>query len=167
MSQSRPLIPPHVFWPGMVFALIGLSLTMVTITVVAAVRDPSFAVEKDYYEKGLHWDQHLAEQQQMDLLGWTVRPALGAADAEGRRVISLRLSGPHGDPIEGATVKLSYFHNATASEVVEASLAPAAEPGLYQTDPAPMRPGFWTLKLDIRSGDDHWAREQTLEARAE
>lgn len=167
MTDNKPLIPPHIFWPGMVVGLLSISLTMAAITVVAALRDPSAVVEKDYYDRALHWDQSKAEQQQMALLGWTVDTSFAAPDAAGDRAILVRLTDAQGAPIQGAVVHASYFHNALATQVTEATLAPDAEPGLYRTEPAPLRFGFWTISVEVQADGNRWTGTQSVELHTE
>lgn len=159
-----PKLPPHIVWPGIVIALLLMSVTMVTVTVVFATRDPSFAVESDYYERGLNWDDEMAQAEQNAELGWDAAPEVAAeADALHRRVLSVTLTDRDGAPIEGAEVEASVFHYTSAHQIQTETLVATDEPGVYEALFAIDRDGRWKLDLTVVSGDERFTDEQTLE----
>ena len=137
-------------FPGIVFALIGANATVVGITVYLANSDKSFAVEPDYYQKALTWDEHVQEQARSRALGWTMRVEPGAIGVAGRRA-QIVIQDREGKPVEGARVKATAFPVIRASERVAMEFE-ALEPGVYRADVALRDTGAW--EFDIRATRD-------------
>lgn len=55
-----PRIPPHVLYPGLVVAILGMSVTANIILIVLASTDGGAQVVPDYYEKAQSWDAEQA-----------------------------------------------------------------------------------------------------------
>lgn len=157
-----PKLPPHILWPGIIVALLGMSVTMVTITVVAATGDPSFAVERDYYERGLRWDDHMAQLAQNEELGWRAEVEVGDADASGRRPLAVNLTDASGAPIDGALVEASIFHYAESARVQALALGPAGVPGRYLASVDMRQAGKWMVALEVRAGQTVFTHEHTI-----
>lgn len=117
MSSSRNLIPPHVLWPAIVIGFLAASLTVCGLTVFFAISDPSFAVEEDYYEKALQWDDQAAQNRVNEALGWTARASLSAGESHrDADTISLSLRDENGEPIRNATIAATVFHPARSAD---------------------------------------------------
>lgn len=140
-------------FPGIVFALIGMSMTMATVTVVLATNDPSFGLEEDYFAKAVAWDE-TAEQTELNAqLGWKADVTL-AADLDGRgdRSITVLLMDSDGKAVEGATFEAFCFHNARRRETFEFGFTEIA-PGRYSAGQPMVRDGRWTVRLRATVGD--------------
>lgn len=162
MTALRKL-PPHIVWPGVVVALLCMSVTMVTVTIVAALNDPSFAVETDYYERGLRWDDHIAQLDKNRALGWVAAVEVGEPDAAGRRPLVVALSDAQGAAIEGAVVGASCFHHAAAHLVETLTLAPGDAPGRYRAATAIDREGRWEVTLEVSARGERFTDRRTLD----
>ena len=153
MTESKKSLHWFPFFLG------ALLLTSVGANVFLVVRghdDPAFAVEPDYYDKAVHWDERQAARRASDELGWRIE-----VDAS-RDGVQIELADALGRPVEGAQVEVEAFHNARASQRLRARLAPEA-PGRYVLARRFERPGLWELRLSaIRDGDRflHTAREE-------
>lgn len=156
-------IPAHIVWPGFVVGLLGMSVTMVTITVVAAVGDPSFAVESDYHEKAMRWDDHVAQQRRNEELGWQVSVELGAMPGGDEPAVRIRLRDNSGEPIEGAVISGSCFHYAAADRVQELTVTATEEPGVYAAPALLNRAGLWNLEFRAEAGGEVFTHKRTLE----
>ena len=149
MSRLSRLLQP---WPGIVFALIGINMVVVGVTVWAATRDPSFAVDPGYDTKAANWqsaeDQHAANRR----LGWNI------AVVDPTRGASLRFQLRDRDdlPISGGRIDVVAFHHALASRRLQASLLEVA-PGVYTADLVLDRPGRWHVSFDAVHGHDRYA----------
>jgi nitrogen fixation protein FixH len=143
--------PPHIVWPGIIISMIGLSVIVCVITVIAAVGDKSFAVEPSYYEKALAWDDSLRQQQANERLGWAISAAIGADD-EGRQQLLATIVDADAEPIEGATVSAVVFHRARVAERQDLTFADLSG-GRYGAPVAIAREGFWELRFTVRRGD--------------
>ncbi|MFG0242946.1 MAG: FixH family protein [Phycisphaerales bacterium JB054] len=156
-------IPAHIVWPGFVLALLGMSVTMVTITVVAAVGDPSFAVESDYHDKAIRWDDHLAQKARDAELGWNVEATLGTMPGSDELALVVRLTDRTGAPIAGASIEGSSFHYAAADRVQTLAFVPTSEPGAYAAPALLNRAGLWDLRLTVDAAGEHFTHRQRLE----
>src|SRR4051812_43988530 len=112
-------------WPGMVFGLIGLNVSVVSLTIYFAESDASFAVEPDYDQKALAWDESARQRAGSDALGWSATIEVPAPGAGPTRTLLLHLADRTGAPIEGATVEIETFTSLRASERHRLSLVPA------------------------------------------
>ena len=153
----------RVFWPfpGLVFVLIGMSMTLAAVTVTLATNDPSFGLEEDYFAKAIAWDETAAQQETNRELGWTARVELsGALDGRGQRSVTVHLQNAEGEAIEGASVEVFSFHNARRKDTIAYELVEIA-PGRYAAGAPMTRQGQWTLRLRVTRGDDVFTSTET------
>ncbi len=156
-------VPPHIVWPGAVVALLGLSVTMGTITMLAATRDPnSFAVVDNYYEKGLQWDEHKAQLERNTALGWQVSIEVGEPGLLHRRPLIVTLLDRDGSPIVDALIEASTYHHAAANSVETLTLEPGEVPGQYQAMADITRQGQWQISLQVTAGGEDFTDDRTL-----
>jgi nitrogen fixation protein FixH len=155
-------LPPHILWPGIVVVLLCLSITMGAITVVAALRDPSFAVESDYYDKGLLWDEHTAQLDHNKALGWRASFEIGESDTLNLRPLLVELHDREGAPIEGAIVNVSCFHHAAANTVETLTLLAGPLPGQYVAPARITREGIWSFSLVVTASGELFTDRQKL-----
>jgi len=151
-------------WP------IAMSLVLATTVGVnlfvyrLAASDPSMAVEPDYYNKAVHWDDELAQRRHNTLLGWQSAITLSMSGAEGGE-LRVRLTDSTGAPVEGAAVSAEAFPVARANQVAKVELVANAEGG--QGDyaaPLPItRGGRWEVRLAVTRDDDRFTSTQQVE----
>lgn len=142
------------FWPVFLGVLLALGVGANLVLLLVASGDPSFAVERDYYRKGIEWDRTLAQRRANARLGWALscdvrRGGAGLPSS----TMTVRLEDAAGVPIPDASISLEAFHNARAAQIVEASLPPAGA-GAYRADLALVRPGLWELRFRAVRGED-------------
>lgn len=128
------------FWPAFLAGLLALGVGINLVLLVVATGDPSFAVERDYYRKGVEWDRTLQQERANARLGWT----LGCEVRKGAVAVALR--DHTGAPLPGAAVTVEAFHNARAGRIVTASLSDAGD-GIYRAQVPVTRPGLWELRF--------------------
>ncbi|MFI4893067.1 MAG: FixH family protein [Phycisphaerales bacterium JB058] len=154
---------PRVFWPfpGLVFVLIGMSMTLAVMTVTLATNDPSFGLEEDYFAKAIAWDETAAQLEKNRELGWEARVELSdELDGRGERSVTVLLTDGEGEALGGADVEVFGFHNARRRHTISFALVEIA-PGRY-TAGAPMtREGQWTLRLRVTRGEDVYTSTKT------
>ncbi len=159
--------PRRVFWPfpGIVFLLIGLSLTMATVTAVLATNDPSFGLEEDYFAKAVAWDETAAQLEKNKELGWEAKAELSAAlDGQGERAVTVLLTDAQGAAVEGAKVEVFAFHNARRKDTLGFELVEIAA-GRYAGAAPMVRLGQWTLRLRVTRDDEVFTSTETSWAR--
>jgi nitrogen fixation protein FixH len=150
---TKPAGPSrHLFWPIFLSSLIGIHIVSVIVMVVVATRDSSFAVEPDWYQKGLHYEQTAQQQHENSRLGWSVRldvsrPLTGT----NQRNVSCTVLDRAGKPVENATVDLVAFAHLHGSNRTSSVMLPH-DGGTYMTTFAFQDPGVWEFRLAITRG---------------
>lgn len=147
-------IPPHIGWPLLVVCLLGFTVVINVILVMKATNDPSFAVEEDYYQKAVNWDEQMAERRESDALGWTVELQTAPADSAEMKLIVL-VKDRDGRPISDGAVLVTARHNARSNRPVTASLD-ASPDGGYRGPIALIRPGLWQFDVEVTRNDDRY-----------
>jgi nitrogen fixation protein FixH len=138
-------------WPVIVVALLVVGVGANVGLMVVATRDASFAVEPDYYDKALHWDERMAQEARNAALGWSVGAVLAPAARPGEARLTVRLHDRAGQAIDGARVAVQTFHSARARHVLTAMLAPEFA-GQYGATLPLDRPGLWEVRLRAERG---------------
>lgn len=166
-TNDAATAPKRVFWPfpGLVFVLIGLSLTIAAVTVMLATNDPSFGVEEDYFAKAVAWDETAVQQAKNRELGWEAAAELSESlDGRGERAVTVLLRNRDGATVGGAKVEVFAFHNARRKETLSFELVEIA-PGRYAGGEPMVREGKWTLRLSVTRGEDVFTASVTGWAR--
>ena len=155
-APPRPPEPARTFWPwpGVIFLLLGGQMVVITLAVVLATRDPSFAIEPDYYQKSLHWDERAAQIRANRALGWHVSLEVASQDTPaGRRPVTAIVTDAAGRPLDGAGVECIVFHHARGQDRMQAPFRPEGA-GRYSADLLLRKAGIWEFRLAIRRGTD-------------
>ena len=164
MNERRRRIPAHLFWPGLVIALLSISVIAMSTTMVLAVSDPSFALVEDYEAKAGAWDETAALRHASAKLGWVAEITFGdAVDAFGARARVITLLDDAGEPVRGAAARAIAFHPARSRDRQDVALT-ESEPGVYAGRFTPRREGLWEFELSAVRGDERFVehRQQWL-----
>ena len=144
----------RLFWVGLIVALLAGQIMLMLVAVYLATTDPSFAIEPDYYQKGLRWDTVAAQARRNERLGWSVRIELGPdVTVRGERALICSLADREGRPLDGATVVVEAFSHARGNERTAVALLPAGR-GRYEAPVRFARQGLWEFRLAIQRGSD-------------
>ncbi|MBZ0271695.1 FixH family protein [bacterium] len=139
------------YWPFLVAGFLTLTVIANVVTILIAGSDPSHAVEKDYYQKALAWDDHMKQERRNIELGWVAH--IGVAATKGSEVpVSVRLTDANGAAIGGATITADAFFNALASVVFPLSFD--EHDGVYESALPRARPGLWEFRVKATRGED-------------
>lgn len=144
--SPNPTPSNRTYWKWAPVALLGSLLSGLGTMVFIASGDPSFAVEPEYYQKALDWDRERAQQADNERLGYRLQVEIRRPSAGGARDLVLRFTDASGEPIRGASVEVSAFHNARAGEIIRGRLL-EREPGLYVQQLPLRRLGLWELRV--------------------
>lgn len=140
-------------WPLMVVGILGVSFTVCGITIYAAVSDASFALETDYYEKAVSWDETMEARRASDALGWSASYELSQADRHtGKRWLTVSIVDADGEPVELETVSALTFHHARRGEERETALRPIRA-GVASGEIGLGADGLWQVRLRATSGE--------------
>lgn len=154
-----------MWWPIGVAAVLSLTVGANFWVLAVANDDPSFAIEPDYYQKALKWDDEMAQQQRNATLKWQLTPALSPFDRKGA-VLTVRLTDSTGAALTGAKVTVAALANARANAVLDATLAPGARDGYAVVLPI-NRAGEWELRFEAVRGAERFTAVRRVEATAQ
>lgn len=154
--------PPRVgrLWAWAPALLLGGLLGAQLIVLTRVLHDPSFALEPDYYQKAVSWDEERARERQSRALGFQATASVRAA-ASGATLL-LWLVNAQGEPVTGARLNVTAFHNARAAEVFTLS-AREVSPGEYVAELGSSRPGAWELRVTARRAEEYFERTLRVE----
>lgn len=135
-----------LFWALVPVGLLGAALVGLGTLVSIAVRDPGFALEKNYYERAVHWDRQRAQDAVNQRLGYQldIRLDRGTKGTE----VALGLADRAGRPLPGAVVTVEAFANARSGQRQLLSLT-AGPDGRYRAALAGARPGLWEFRVEV------------------
>jgi nitrogen fixation protein FixH len=165
-QEQTSVSPLHkIMWPGLLIALFGGHLLLMFVMAYLATSDGSFAIEPDYYQKALHWDETAAQLRENDRLGWTAEIELGEdVSVLGHRTVRCVVTGKQGEPIEDAIVDLIAFHHAHGSDRTPVTLEPVGA-GRYETTLRLPYEGLWEFRLVVHRGSDTVTRTHVKRVR--
>jgi len=156
LASAQPQAAPsgRLFWPGIIFGLLALHVLFTLVMVFVATRDRSFAIEPNYYQKGLHWDATAEQLRTNARLGWKAAIEVGGqASVTGQCSLTCRLTTSQGIALDGASIDLVAFPHARANDRSSAVFEPRGE-GVYETKLRMARKGLWEFRLVVRRGPD-------------
>ncbi len=147
-------------WPWIIVALLGVHVGVMVLLIITATAGESHAVEPNYYQKALDWDQTMAQERANVALGWE----LGERSTMEQGVVSVRatLVDRAGAPVFGARAELTAFHRARSGDRLEVT-APEVAPGVYAIHWPSARAGLWELRWRFTAGEDRFTRTDVIE----
>lgn len=154
------------FWPAAIVAILTLGVGANVVLLVVANSDPSFAVEEDYYRKGLDWDLKRSQDARNDALGWTVDLAAVAAVGDPSPALELTVAvrDPEGHAVDDADLTIEAFPLARSGTVDRAGFHGVGD-GLYRASLPFRRPGLWEFRIRVERGADvfTWSMQRDVE----
>jgi len=146
-------------WALVPVVLLGTMFVGWGVMISLALDDPAFAIEPEYYDKAVHFDEHRAEARESRELGWSLQVA-PRLDAEGA-LVDVTLRDRQGRPIKDASVKATVFHNARSSQWRQLEFRGDGH-GRYSQRLAPWRPGLWELRFEVQRGGQRFLQVTRL-----
>lgn len=169
-NQHEPMTPEQrsaerraaIKWGAAIVGILGTSFIVAMVMLYVSSTDPSFAVEPDYYDKAIHWDDRAAQLRANAELGWRITLGQGPGAAPGQRTLTAMLTDSEGAPIEDATVGVVAFHNARAAD--RSGFAMTTTGGGVFTAEAPLtRPGLWEFRFAVVTPESTFTDTQQIE----
>lgn len=144
------------FWPLFIVGLILAQVSAAGALIWYAVSDPTFAIEPNYYQKALNWDDTARQHAANRSLAW--KPTLEFADQSqgGTRTTRLQIVDAGGTPIESARVTVESFFHAAANQRTTTDLRWDADERAYVGTLPIDRGGVWEMRFDIVRGADRF-----------
>jgi len=147
---------PEVRWPLFIIGLLVLQVGLGIFFFLKATSDPSFAVEENYYQKAVNWEEKQAQDRKNAELGWTLKQSVGTVNDDlTSRTLTAELLSLEEGPITGATVRVETFHNVRAGDILKAELEETA-PGQYEVQLPMLRPGLWEIRFTAQLGSERF-----------
>jgi nitrogen fixation protein FixH len=149
-------------WPAIVIGMLTVHVLACLFFIYLATSDPSFAVEEDYYQKAVGWDEKRAQDRRNAVLGWQValqvEPAATVAHDPVLRVV---LTDRQGRPIDGARLAVEAFPVARADRIQRLTGAGSGA-GVYGAPVSIRRPGRWEFRVVAELDDDRFTTVETV-----
>lgn len=153
MTHDAKVAPAGgALWAWVPAIMLGSMLLGLGTMAYVAVDDPHFALERDYYDKAVHWDRSQAAARASASSGLSLsltRPLVTSAD--GSVEVEVRVTDRENRPVQGARVQLQAFPNAYAERIETSSLRESA-PGTYVGRIERGVLGLWELRFGLVSG---------------
>lgn len=154
MSRARTLPTTERFpnrWALFPICLLGILVSVQAVLFSLSRNDPTFAVEPEYYQKAVSWNEHAAQRAVNQRLGWQASAAV-VTEAD-KPTLRVDLKDDQGRPVTGAALGITAFPNARAADIQ--TLSPReTQPGVYE---APVRLalfGEWEIRLTAHRDTD-------------
>ena len=141
-------------WPWVPAGLLSCMLAGLGTMAIIATHDPGFALERDYYQKAVHYDREIAQRGENARLGWSVSTEFEFGIASGDPSLTVEVRDAAG-PVTGAQVSVEALRNADAHNPIDATLVERA-PGKYQGRLPMRRAGLWELRLTFERGRERF-----------
>ena len=147
----RPLLPPHIAWPGAITGLLLLSLGYGVAVVVAANSDGGAQVVEGASAPVSPGDAAAAIRSAA--LGWTLTaraaPSVGAA-----RTVRVTVTDADGAPVTGLTGTATVSRPQRAAVLATRAVVPErGANGVYRVAVPDAGPGLYDLAADLRRAD--------------
>lgn len=147
--------------PTLIAAALGIHVVGSLLVVYFTTSNPSYAVEENYYQKALAWDDRRAQDAVDSALGWKLEATAHPPAAPGETaLLEAALFDADGAPLDGATVSVEAFHNAHAHDILRVPLEPAGN-GVYQARLPMHHNGRWELRFTVDRGGEHFTHRET------
>ena len=139
-------------WAWVPALLLGAMFVGLGSLAYLAIDDPSFALESNYYDKAVHWDENQQQARKSQAMGLQVALTEPLTLSEtGRIMVQLSVTDGKKLAFAGADVALDAFPNAYASRVQRLVLR-ELKPGLYVGELSPGVRGLWELRVVVKLG---------------
>jgi len=154
-------IPAHIRWPAVIIGALALHVIVSLVTVWIATSNPSYAVEEDYYQKAIHWDEKRAQDGRNSVLGWQIAFDVSPSTVVGEpAALDLVATDGSGKPLAGATVTVETFHNTRAGEILRARMVTDHD-GRCSAPLSARRTGVWEFRFSIEHESDRFTQTET------
>jgi nitrogen fixation protein FixH len=124
-------IPEKYFWPGLIVAILGMSVTVQAYLVFRATSDNGPQILDDYYTKAANYDDTIHERQESSRLGWSAEVTLMPAENDTSRDVQIIVNDLSGTPISGLRGTVELRSPSLAEPLGDAKVVELG-PGLYK-----------------------------------
>ena len=150
---------PGAVWPFIIAGALGLHVVGSMVLVYFATSNESYAVEPDYYQKALDWDDKRAQDRHNAELGWRLEFTVEPMPAGQDPITRVDLTTLDGELVTNASISVEAFANARRDDVLTAGLI-ETESG-YQTTLPMRRNGLWEFRFTVTRDDELFTNRDT------
>ena len=156
--------PPRDLWvPWLIVAGFVLVTLVNGIMVYFAISSFTGLQTEGHYQRGLDYNEVLADERTQDALGWTVGIDFRET-GDGRARLSVRAADKAGKPLNDAGVKIRLIRPVQAGHDMDVILVAAGD-GLYAADvELPLR-GQWDIQAQIKHPSGNYSTAKRIDAR--
>ena len=150
-------------WPYLIVGMLAAHVAGMVVAFTITMRDKTFLVVPDYYDRAQHWDAAQAERRASAALGWKLQLEPGkAVDEHGNRAVKVTLADAQDHAIAGLKLRLEYFHHAHPDQQHKLDLTADPNDGRIFGAALPMSySGVWEFHLTGQAGDKRFVETQT------
>lgn len=153
-----------IAWPVAVITILGLTVAANVWLIRVASADPSFAIEENYYQRGVRWDEELAQRARNRALGWKIETTLLPIEPGRGAEVRIALHDSALAPIENASVNVKAMHVGRAHSPAVVTLL-ASAPGQYGARVPLERAGLWELRIEVQQGTERFTATERRDVR--
>ncbi len=153
-------IPEHIFWPGMVFAILGMSVIANMVLLYKASNDGGAQIIENYYDKAAHWDETKAKASESSSLGWATQ--IEVTGSGSHRVVVVRIADPNG-PVTSLKPTVTLRDPTLIDPVASAEMVLTGDT-YVATIPFP-RNGLWDVQIQAEHQGIAFDHTQRLDVR--
>lgn len=159
MNTERHWFDRYIPWtfPAGFVVVIAVNAFMAT----QAVSTFTGTVVPKHYERGLQYNQVLAEAEAQRALGWQVVASWGVPSASGLPTVEVTVTDRTGQPLYGAPVVGRLVRPLEAIPDVGLTFQ-SIGPGRWSAVADPPKRGQWDLRLRVEQGNDHMLLSKRL-----
>lgn len=147
---------PWIFVAGMAVVVI-VNVVMMTL----AIKTFPGLETSDAYQKGLAYNQTLAEAREQEARGWTAEVAF-APDAQRKGDLRIVLRDRQGRPLDGFAVAVALARPTVGGHDVAAALAPLGG-GAYGAPVTVPLAGQWSLSILAKRGEESYRESRKIQ----
>ena len=149
------------WWPPIIVGALAFHVISSLVVVYVATSDPSYAVEDDYYQKAVAWDEKRAQDRVNADLGWSLEFSVEPPTGPGEQpALEVTLRDANNEHLIDAVVTVETFHNARGDDIIRDVLTDAGD-GVYRASLPMRRNGRWELRFTVDRGADHFTHTET------
>lgn len=129
------------FWAALPVVLLGTLTGGLGIVAYVATRDPSFAIERDYYKKAVNYDERRDQDEANQKLGWNLDVKTVTVGSSIQ--LAAKVDDARGKPVKDAEIQVEAFPVARSANVMITRFdAGSAQLPLVTT-------GLWELRFTV------------------
>lgn len=124
-------IPERIFWPGLIIAILGMSVCVNIFLVLRATSDNGPQIVDDYYTKAANYDETKAAQSASDRLGWSAEVTMFPSEVATERTVQIFVRDLDGKPVSDLRGEVELRSPSLAKPLGTAEVEQVGE-GLYR-----------------------------------